>query len=216
MPTNYSRLLLIGKNPSVALQKAGGQFLPDERLQSEEDLLFFSSTVLHSAQADDDESQWEDLAPSASTPRSSMDCSEEGLKYLAGYLAFKFKNKCPSLSVPTKEVLIARKAFFVESEWLRMLSYGDLRVPSEQFFDDIRGFESIFSSVHGNGTINKEQGVVARLTKIIHSNYSSYPMDLVKKYVLTRTNIRIKFCNQSYNKAKQEKRNVKKRKQYAK
>jgi hypothetical protein len=115
----------------------------------------------------------------------------EGLKYVAGFLAFKFRNTYPDLGSKTCEHYVFEKK---ECPWIFDLSRGGLTAPSPEFVDKILQFEKIFSSLHGSG-ISKEAKVVQKTIEKISEAFPHFPVDIIKKYSRTRTFIRMKFLN---------------------
>lgn len=57
----------------------------------------------------------------------------EGLKYIAGYVAFKLKNKFPGLGTITSKK--DSDIMLCESPWIKHVSKGGLCKPSHQFLD---------------------------------------------------------------------------------
>lgn len=80
--------------------------------------------------------------------------SEEGPKFIAGYVAHRFKNKYPQLGCPTREPPQINE---IGSEYLVLLSRGGLMYPSEEFLDIARIIEKIFIHFHGPESLSKEK-----------------------------------------------------------
>lgn len=134
---------------------------------------------------------------------STFDCSEEGLKYIAGFLAHKFRQKYPELGCKTCE---SPNSGVSSSAWISSLSRGGLTLPSENFMKQILVFESIFKDIHGKNGLNSEYKVMETTVNQIQCKCNSVPIDVVRKYVRTRTFIRIKFLNQKLKEEKDAKR----------
>ena len=132
-------------------------------------------------------------ATTDSTNFSNFDCGTEGLKYVAGYLAHAFRIKYPTLGCKTS---LFRESFFTKTSapWILSLSRGGLTVPSQAFFENICKFENVFCDFHGK-TVSREKQVVEALTSKIMTLHKVREGDIVKKFVRTRTFIRIKFLN---------------------
>jgi hypothetical protein len=143
-----------------------------------------------------------------------MDCSLEGLKYVAGYLAHKLRVKYPELGSRTSEQYAFAQA---TAPWISTLSRGGLTVPSVQFMENILAFEELFKEIHGDG-LNTQHKVMQTTIEYITLKFPSIPNEIIKKYVRTRTFIRIKFLNHQL-KAEDEARklrNLNKRKHFTK
>ena len=142
-----------------------------------------------------------------------FDCSTEGLKYIAGYLAHKFRLKYPDLGTRTDDSSSFQN--HSESKWITALSRGGLMLPSSKFLSKMIQFEKVFKEVHGNG-LNTQYKVMQTTIDHIMQSFPDFPIEIVKKYVRTRTFIRIKELNNKIRKAKEanKKRNVKKVKHF--
>jgi hypothetical protein len=137
---------------------------------------------------------------SDSTP--TFDCSAEGLKYICGFLAHKFRFTHPEFGTKTNENSVFEK---VEAPWISALSRGGLTIPSTEFAQTIYAFEDIFKTIHGSDICTKEK-VIASTIKIIEEKFPLFPKEVIKKYVRTRTFIRLKFMNQQLKANKEAKK----------
>ena len=133
----------------------------------------------------------------------SFDCSQEGLKYLAGFLAHKFRLKYPELGCKTKDVSNLAQN---NSPWISALSRGGLTLPSDHFLNQVRQFEEVFRDIHGKNGLNAQYQVMETTVKQIQARFKSVPGDVVRKYVRTRTFFRIKFLNQKLREEKEAKK----------
>jgi hypothetical protein len=131
------------------------------------------------------------LASESTDFSDDFDCSKEGLKYIAGFIAKKFRIKYPHLG--TKTIDKADVEDF-DSKWIIALSRGGLTLPSKEFLSKICLFEKIFKEIHGNG-LNTQHGVIETTIQYILKRFPEFPRDIIKKFVRTRTFIRIKELN---------------------
>lgn len=124
---------------------------------------------------------------------SNFDCTNEGLKYVAGYLAHSFRTKYPLLGAKTSEY---SEIYFngIQAPWIWSLTRGGLTVPSTDFFQKICLFEKLFCDYHGD-KVCTDRKIVDNLTNKIFSLYPEMKRDIIQKFVCTRTFIRIKFLN---------------------
>ncbi|CAL1281265.1 unnamed protein product [Larinioides sclopetarius] len=75
----------------------------------------------------------------------SPDCSTEGLKYLAGYIAHKCRKYDRSLAIPSgRSLAISSK----EKTWIEVLSRGGRLIPTDEWFEQIKKFEETFIEMH--------------------------------------------------------------------
>lgn len=115
----------------------------------------------------------------------------EALKYIAGYVAFKFKNKYPTLGVPTKQLNVLETP-----PWLQMLSRGSLLHPTEELWELAKKMESEFYKMHGT-FISREKKIFQSLAERTVSTFgnTSVPFEVILCMSRTRTYIRIKDIN---------------------
>jgi len=97
--------------------------------------------------------------------------------------------------------------------WIATLSRGGLTVPSEQFLRTVQTFELVFKEIHGDG-LNTQYKVMETNIQIISSRFPTVPVEVVKKYVRTRTFIRIKHLNLLLKAEKDLRRNKRKLKHF--
>ncbi len=131
--------------------------------------------------------QHEDDSENESGSENEIDCSEEGLKYVAGFLAFKLKKHHPSLGTHERDSFKTAPC-----PWIDQLSYGGLTKPTSQFLFQIRQFEIVFQKMHGL-RISREEGIVRKLKNSLQEAFPAVSEDIISIYAKTRTHIRIKF-----------------------
>ena len=146
----------------------------------------------HSDQFSEDSPQ-SSVSRSTELPKSSkhFNCEDEGFKYVVGFLAYKFKDKYPHFGEKTCETPIFEK---VDCPWIYALSRGGLTAPSTEFVNVIKKFNDIFCAVHGS-TLSKEGKLLGSMTHRISKEFPTFPLDVIQKFVKTRTFIRIKRLN---------------------
>lgn len=76
----------------------------------------------------------------------------EGLKYIAGYIAYKFKIKYPFLGVETRRLELDNDHL----DWIQFLSNGFLTYPSNDFINVANIMEKEFILFHGEFGLSKE------------------------------------------------------------
>jgi len=127
----------------------------------------------------------------SSVSLNSFDCPNEGLSYIAGFIAARLKNDFPELGQKTSEACPYQQTNY---PWLTALSRGGLTQPSTEFFNMIKQFENIFLQFHGP-TLSKESNVIKNFQKVLLQKFPSLHPKIAMKYSRTRTFIRIKFLN---------------------
>ncbi|KFM70956.1 Transposable element P transposase, partial [Stegodyphus mimosarum] len=78
--------------------------------------------------------------------RQFSTAEKEALTYVAGYIAYRVRDKDPSLGTISKNS--ADEPIF-NSEWIKLLSLGGLTSPSHSWMNTVYEFENIFCAVHG-------------------------------------------------------------------
>lgn len=142
--------------------------------------------------------------------------AEQGLEYIAGYVAYRFKDKY-KLGEHTKNL---RK---VDDSWIFFISKGYYMYPSANFLNTAKIMDEEFARFHGE-LFSKEEFVFNKLTKIVmNKTKNEFPEEVIHCLVRTRTYIRLKHANkqiQENNTAKKREKklskttNVKKHKLY--
>ena len=86
--------------------------------------------------------------------------------------------------------------------------------PSGSFLKTVQEFEKCFLLYHGE-TINPQKNCVLSLVKILQSNHPTMNSQIIKKFVRTRTFIRMKFLNQMLKNSSHQRRNRQQIKQFS-
>ncbi|CAH0550871.1 unnamed protein product [Brassicogethes aeneus] len=84
--------------------------------------------------------------------------SLECLKYIAGFVAYKFKNKY-SLGIPTKKMETSEVP-----DWLSTISRGSLLYPNDELWKIAQILESEYFKMHGN-SLSKEKRIFHKLAQ---------------------------------------------------
>nr|CAH7725046.1 unnamed protein product [Callosobruchus chinensis] len=115
----------------------------------------------------------------------------EALRYVAGYVAYRFRNKYPTLGIPTKD--------FTTSEghqWLDILSRGALLSPTEELWEVTKMMETIFYQMNGS-SLCKEKKIFHNLAQKTLASLpdTSVPFDVILCMCRTRVYIRLRDIN---------------------
>jgi hypothetical protein len=143
------------------------------------------------------------------TMRQSMEFGGE--EKLLGYIVMKLKSKFPELILPSE--LESRQP----QSWTQFVSRGGLHLPSYDFLNLARRWNSYFEAFHNSNNkwkLNKSPGVLNTLSDRISSEFPTVDIEIIKRFVKIRTFIRIKFLNEVIQQAKHKKRNLRKRQQF--
>ena len=123
------------------------------------------------------------------------DCHFQGLTYVAGFIASKFKHKYPELGTKTKEVLEKSSI----NSWIMRISDGGLLAPSEKFLCSVIEFEKEFRLFHKIThwkSINRDAWVIDNFAQRLEKKFGDmYDKKIYALFAKTRTHIRIKQIN---------------------
>ncbi|CAL8072307.1 unnamed protein product [Orchesella dallaii] len=114
-------------------------------------------------------------------------CEEGGREHVAGFLAKKLAAKFPELS---------RKGSGEQREnfWVAAVS-EQLTEPSLYWHAMFKKFDEFFDTMHGYNRVNRKIGVCKSLIDALRLHFPDVHADIIKFFVGTRTNIRVKHMN---------------------
>lgn len=203
------RLLLLGKNAqdiplsnnsSVRQEEESQQFLSSNLLCGIlPDMSEAMAMLDGEAEIQDISFPCESVAPSAVT---DVECSAEGFRYLAGYIARRAAKYDNTLGTPSKELLCPPQSLLSEHGWIEFLSRGGLLVPSDRWMRQISEFELLFNQVNGPDSLSKEKNISKRLADLISQKYPHVAPEVVKIFLRTRIFIRVRYLNMKLKKEK--------------
>jgi len=105
--------------------------------------------------------------------------SVEALRYVAGFVAFKYKKDYPQLGVVTSKASVVPNK---DHDWLRTLSRGGLREPTDDWLKVTQCLESDFKEFHGNG-LSQKPNVVKDLAHSLSAKYPSSPAIAIQYFL---------------------------------
>jgi hypothetical protein len=126
--------------------------------------------------------------------------ASEGLKYIAGYVAFRLRSSQPQLGIK----LVSSTSYSgVKPSWIEWLSRGGLMMPTDEWLQQAQQLEAEFQTFHGS-SIRKSYGVTRGFSIQLSMKYPSIPLSAIQCFIRTRTFIRIKEQNRSLQAAKKQ------------
>jgi hypothetical protein len=136
----------------------------------------------------------------------------EPLRYLAGYIAYRFKRTHPNLGSKIGQHFSPCNA----PDWISMLSKSGLTAPSDSFMFVIKQFEERFQQYYGPTGLHTCNNVVYRLQQYLMSTvkYEGVPVIAVRLYALLRTFIRMRRVAAADTAAKLARQARRKKKKY--
>lgn len=99
---------------------------------------------------------------------------EQGIKYFAGYTAFKYKRDYPNLGISTR--LLPPSAF----EFVNIISRGNLTYPSDSFLSNVIMMNKVFENFHNNAICQDDKIKVCTLIKNELQDKINYLIKLLK------------------------------------
>ena len=119
-------------------------------------------------------------------------CAErEALSYVAGNIAYKVRDKDPTLGAYSKNVPSNNS-----DKWIEALSHGGLTVPSESWKQTVDDFEIVFESFHGeNDFYSVRRGVIEELRRRLTDKFPNVCPQAINAYARLGTFIRIRCFN---------------------
>jgi len=116
---------------------------------------------------------------------------QEGLSYIAGYVASRFRTKYKTLGSVTGELPPVEN-----DEWISFLSRGKLTIPSPLLLEVTKAMNTIFEKYHGS-FISREPWIFKNIAKLTVQNdkFADIPEEVLLCLVRTRTYIRIREIN---------------------
>ncbi|XP_077270670.1 uncharacterized protein LOC143901913 [Temnothorax americanus] len=118
---------------------------------------------------------------------------DQGLLYIAGYVAYRFKSKHDTLGIKTCELPIVN-----DLDWLQFISRGKCMYPSSDLLKAAHIMNTEFSKYHGS-KLSKDKFIFKKLTDKIE--IALKPIELPREVLLclvrTRTYIRVREINRT-------------------
>lgn len=151
---------------------------------------------LNSQQEEDKEESEDDLRVLSLSNLSQNEAikrnsENDGLEYLAGYIAKKFKNT-HNLGYCTYKN--TNEHCYAIPNWLQHLSFGGLIQPSKQWMKQVHIMEKKFNQFHGKTSIKSGQNIVKRTTNFL-ANTLNISKELIEDFSRQRIFVRIKYLN---------------------
>jgi hypothetical protein len=207
------RLIILGcrirppRGTNAVFDEANITYVSGELLQKNEIAILESC---HRRGSDLDCNEEENLIPEA---EPTEDCSlttdavdystEEGMRYVAGYLAFKLKKLNLGIyGKPTSTIQLEPN----NTKWIELLSRGGLLVPDESIFNWVKICEEWYRKWFP--ILLNERNISKKLENKICTGTSVCPV-VVKHYLKTRIRMSVKQLNEEFRQSKVYKRKSK-------
>ena len=154
------RMIILGKNPGIVQKQANtvdvdaGEYLIAKALNKANITVTESSSPLSES-----ETVYENnLQPESSTINVTNQSEEDGLMYVAGYVAHKFRDKYPDLGDHTNKLQVQHD--YLLPTWVKHLSYGGLINPSQSWIRNFQIISSSFTIFHGENNIQRGKNIL--------------------------------------------------------
>jgi hypothetical protein len=150
-------------------------------------------------------------------------CSKAALFYLSGYIAFVIKrNGGPILGTSTRKrtspisSVTTNSPISVSDLWIHTISRGGLIYPEDNLVDQVEKCEEIFNSKFPRDEVIGKPGISTIITNDILKGFPNLNPLVIRQFVKTRLQIRIRHLNSEKKAATKSRRNFKKYKQFSK
>jgi hypothetical protein len=161
--------------------------IPDEKVQSEEVAEFRSFVELEV----EDFNECIDKTPDSVPPDFRDTVHIESLKYIAGYVAYRFRDKY-SLGFPSRD---NREIKGNMPDWIQYISRGFLLYPSKQLIAATEVLDSVFNDIHKN-SLSKDKFIFDTVTdRTLEKLEDKLPREVIHCLARTRTYIRLREIN---------------------
>ena len=177
---NQLRLLTTSKDPNMI------DFQEKKEVEAEVEDEVVTHTLFHAVGVANDENKPEENNEESFHMNY---VGEQGLSYVAGFIAMKLHKKFPVLG--SKDLKEAT------SRWISLISYGGLFHPSVEFMEACKLFECEFCKFHGETVstcINPIETFACKLTK----QFPEWDSSILMLFSKTRFFIRIKSLNKKH------------------
>lgn len=122
----------------------------------------------------------------SSTATAQDVIGRNGLKFLAGYVAHRFRLEYPESGSTNLDD--------PNCSWISTLNKGNLLHPSNNFLKAICYSEEVFNQFHGSG-LKKIPFIIQDVLIKVKEQYSCIPDTVLSCFIRTRTFIRLKHLN---------------------
>ena len=208
-------MILLGKNPgivqrntNVAIEKDGNYLLSTAFKKASLTKFKVTPPILEDRPGETDLEQ-ATCSPSTSSASSNSledihvfsrpDSENDGLLYVAGYLARKFQTKYSTLGSYTYQNEPRELHTYSMPSWVQSLSFGGLTEPSDSWAKNVEVMNKFFIKYHKE-TFKAKKNIVKNTVKYISKKCTQLgtevPLELIRGFVRQRIFIRIKYLNQ--------------------
>lgn len=188
------RMIILGKNPGVIQRQTNtidadqDEFIVAKALNKAQITIPESSCLpaeLHTKDLENEQISHAEIVQQS---------EEDGLEYIAGYIAKKFKDKYPYLGNFTHKIDTEHN--YTVPSWVRHLSYGGLTSPSETWLQEFKNIVSSFTLFHKDN-VQRGKNVLKRTTDFVASSVDlkHIPSEVLEAAVKTIFFVRIKYLN---------------------
>jgi len=200
------RMIILGKNPGIVSTNSNTVDNNQEDYMVAKSLKLANINIKYDENVDkgdygsDTDTASEDYDPqNINDHQNENEMAIDGIEYLAGWVAKKFKLTFPEIGCTTTE-LNKKKSLpdhdYIMPSWINHLSYGGLITPSNDFRNIIIRVERLFNKFTKH-EVPKGPNVVSKLTNKI---FSRMMVDekfkrVIKVYIKQRVIIRMKYSN---------------------
>ena len=187
------RTLLIGKHADIIVNRPSVEIeIEEDDIDEEEDKVLIVSKFATNEFDTPEEEEY--LSETDIHKLRKWDSTYQGLTYILGVVARKFRVSHPELATKTSDI-----PFYEETgvfTWVSHLSRGGLLMVSQDFLSDGEKFEIEFQVMHGPDDIDRRPNVIRRFArKLLLKFGTKYPKKLYDYFATVRTKIRNSYIS---------------------
>lgn len=199
-------MILLGKNPGMVQKNANVQL--NKETEQEEFILACAlkkasippSNIAEVKDISDDISEIssETSSQTSSSTLTTNIHEDDGLIYIAGYLARKLRKEFPELGVYTYENESKTMHSYAMPSCVQSLSFGGLTEPSISWQKDVERLNKWFTKIH-KGNFKLKKNIVKKTTHMISKKEPLIAKQIINAFVRQRVFVRIKYINVNQN-----------------
>ena len=129
--------------------------------------------------------------PLPNIPRKYLECKKNGLHWIAGFIARRYRNVQPELGAYTKDVTFKHE----NNKFTSVLNRGGLTIPTKSWFSDLKVMEALFDAHHPKNRLCPGRGVTYHFFTLLASKFPSYDRRVLTLVTKLLTLFRIRTWN---------------------
>ena len=120
--------------------------------------------------------------PLPKIPMKYLQCKKNGLHWIAGVIARRYRKIQPELGAYTKDVTRQHE----QNSFTSLLNRGGLTIPTKSWFKDLKAMDVLFNNFHPKNCLRPGRGVTSHFFALLSSKFPNYDpkiLTLVTKFL---------------------------------